>query len=107
MKKKAAIIGGVASALVLGGTGLAVALTGTPPSRDDVYISTLDERGIPIVSREKALDAAVIVCDAIKTGLPAWMIAQTLDEESDALDARQALAYTSITQDAYCPGATR
>lgn len=105
---KALIIGGAATVLVLGGTGAAVALTGTPtPSRDEVYIAQLQERDIPIVSEEKAIQAAQVVCDGIKTGIPAWMIANELDEQSDALDARHALGFISVVQDNYCPGESK
>lgn len=108
MNKKALIIGGAATVLVLGGTGAAVALTGTPPpTREQVYIAQLEERGIPIADESKALTAAQTVCDAIKSGIPAWLLASELNNEADSLDGAQALAFISITQDNYCPGASK
>lgn len=108
MNKKALIIGGAATALVLGGTGAAVALTSTsPPTRDQVYLAQLQERDIPIVSEEKALKAAQLVCDAIKSGIPAWMIATELDDDVDSLDGPKALGFVIVTQDNYCPGASK
>lgn len=102
---RAVIIGAVAaSALVLGGTGTAVALFSNPaPTKDQVYIAALKERDIPIVTEEKAVQAAQVICDAIKTGVPGYMIAEAMSDDESTLDGTQALAIVSIAQDSYCP----
>jgi hypothetical protein len=76
--------------------------TASGDSNADVLFAVLNAAGIPISSREEAVAAGELACNAATSGLARDIVAAKVSERT-GLDAGQANTFVGLAQAVYCP----
>jgi hypothetical protein len=89
-----------ASALAAG--ALLTAQTASASPEDDALLDALNALGIPVPSREVAIEAANLACNPVTSGLARGLIAQQVSDQT-GLDVGQANTLVDTVITVYCP----